>query len=282
MADRSSSNDSSSDSGATGAAGAKASEGPTPGLGEQFGRTRAALIGLVRSHVNLARAEFSEIADEIKRAAALGGIALLLLFLTGVLVVVGLLLFLGETIFGSMGWGVLDGSELLLCAVVLLILAIIDLSPARAFTAFIVALGTGLVVTGLLLVDWANISHHNAGMPDPIVLAVIAGALVIGGLGAVLASPFGRGPAIAAFAAGVVVGVLLGWLASAGPGPRVASALGITALLLFWPIVAAVMVFRHGIDMAKLKSRFVPEQTIATTKETIEWVREQMRLGPKS
>ncbi len=282
MADRSSSNDSSSDSGAAGAAGAKASEGRAPGLGEQFGRTRAALIGLVRSHINLARAEFSEIADEIKRAAALGGIALLLLFLTGVLVVVGLLLFLGETIFGSMGWGVLDGSELLLCAVVLLILAIIDLSPARAFTAFIVALGTGLVVTGLLLVDWAYISHHNAGMPEPIVLAIVAGAVVIGALGAVLASPFGRGPAIAAFVAGVVVGVLLGWLASAGPGPRVASAIGVAALLLFWPIVAAVMVFRHGIDMAKLKSRFVPEQTIATTKETIEWVREQMRLGPKS
>jgi uncharacterized membrane protein YqjE len=269
LADRSSSNDSSSDSGAAGAAGAKASEGRAPGLGEQFGRTRAALIGLVRSHINLARAEFSEIADEIKRAAALGGIALLLLFL-------------GETIFGSMGWGVLDGSELLLCAVVLLILAIIDLSPARAFTAFIVALGTGLVVTGLLLVDWAYISHHNAGMPEPIVLAIVAGAVVIGALGAVLASPFGRGPAIAAFVAGVVVGVLLGWLASAGPGPRVASAIGVAALLLFWPIVAAVMVFRHGIDMAKLKSRFVPEQTIATTKETIEWVREQMRLGPKS
>jgi uncharacterized membrane protein YqjE len=282
LADRSSSNDSSSGAAAAGAAGGKASEGPPPGLGEQFGRTRAALVGLVRSHINLARAEFSEIADEIKRAAALGGIALLLLFLAGVLIVVGLLLFLGETIFGSMGWGVLDGSELLLCAVVLLILAIIDLSPARAFTAFIVALGVGLVVTGLLLVDWAYISRHNAGMTEPIVLATLAGVLVIGALGAILASPFGRGPAIAALVAGVVVGALLGWLASAGPGHRVASAVGVAALLLFWPIVAAVMVFRHGIDMAKLKSRFVPEQTIATTKETIEWVREQMRLGPKS
>ena len=282
MADRSSSNDSPPASGAAGTSGATASEGPAPGLGEQFGRTRAALVGLVRSHINLARTEFSEIADEIKRAAALGGIALLLLFMAGVLVVVGLLLFLGETIFGSIGWGVLDGSELLLCAVVLLILAIIDLSPARAVMAFVVALGVGLVVAGLLLVDWSYISHHNAGLPDAIVLAVLAGALVIGVLGAILASPFGRGPVLAALVVGVVIGVLLGWLASAGPGPRVASALGVAAFLLFWPIVAAVMVFRHGIDMAKLKSRFVPEQTIATTKETIEWVREQMRLGPKS
>jgi hypothetical protein len=41
-------------------------------------------------------------------------------------------------------------------------------------------------------------------------------------------------------------------------------------------------VFRHGIDMGKLKDRFVPVQTIETTKETIEWVREQMPLGRKS
>jgi hypothetical protein len=75
---------------------------------------------------------------------------------------------------------------------------------------------------------------------------------------------------------------LLGWLASFGPGLRVGSALGLAALLLFWPIVAAVLVFRHGIDTARLKDRFVPDQTIATTKETIEWVREQMPLGPKS
>jgi hypothetical protein len=54
------------------------------------------------------------------------------------------------------------------------------------------------------------------------------------------------------------------------------------ALLLFWPIVAAVFVFRHGIDTAKLRNRFVPVQTIETTKETIEWVREQMPLGRKS
>jgi len=50
----------------------------------------------------------------------------------------------------------------------------------------------------------------------------------------------------------------------------------------FWLIVAVVLVFRHGIDTAKLRKRFVPEQTIETTKETIEWVREQMPLGRKS
>jgi uncharacterized membrane protein YqjE len=281
LTDRSSSTDSTG-SAAGGAAGDRSPEGPPPGLREQVGRTRAALFGLVKSHVNLARAEFSEIADDVKRAAALGGIALLLLFLTTVLVVLGLLLFVGEIIFGSIGWGVLLGAELLLCAAVLLVLAIVDLSPARAITALLVALGVGLVVGGLLLVDWPSVSHHNSGLPGATVLASVAGVIVVGALGAVLASPFGRGAAIAALVAGAVVGLLLGLLASAGTGPRVASAMGVAFLLLFWPIVAAVLVFRHGIDTAKLKSRFVPEQTIATTKETIEWVRGQMPLGPKS
>jgi hypothetical protein len=114
------------------------------------------------------------------------------------------------------------------------------------------------------------------------VLAVLAGVVAFGLLGAALGASFGRGVASGGVAIGVFLGILLGLLASAGPGLRVASALGVAALLLFWPICAAVLVFRHGIDMDKLKDRFVPDQTIATTKETIEWVREQMPLGRKS
>jgi uncharacterized membrane protein YqjE len=282
LADRSSSSSESSGSNPGDGPGTRASAGPAPGLGEQLGRTRAALLGLVRSHINLARAEFSEIADEVKRAAALGGIALMLFFMTGILIVVGMLLFLGEAIFGSIGWGLLDGAELLIAAIVLLLLAIVDLSPGRAVTAFIVALGVGLVVAGLLAADWNGFAQRNPSLPAAVVLSVGAGIVIVAALGVVLAASFGRGPTIGALLAGAVVGALLGWLASFGPGLRVGSALGLAALLLFWPIVAAVIVFRHGIDTAKLKDRFVPDQTIATTKETIEWVREQMPLGPKS
>ncbi len=275
MADRSSSKHSSP--GAEGAA-----EPRAPGLGEQFGRTRSAFLGLIAAHIDLAKAEFAEIGGEIKRAAALGGVALVLLFLAGMLIVVGLLLFLGETIFGSIGWGVLDGAELLLGGAALLIFAVIDLSWGRAFSAFLVALGVGLVVTGVLAVDWTWVSHHYSGMLAAIVLAVLAGAVFVGLVGLVLGSAFGRGAATAGFFAGLVCGVLVGLLASAGPGLRVASAIGVATLLLFWPIVAAVFVFRHGIDTAKLRERFVPTQTIETTKETIEWVREQLPHARKS
>ncbi len=277
MADRSSLNPGESGSGP-----ANSGSDRAPGLGEQFGRTRSALFGLLAAHVKLAKAEFAEIADEIKRAAALGGAALLLLFLAGMLIVIGTLLYLGEAILGSIGWGLLDGAELLIGVAALLILAIVDLSWVRAFAAFVVALGVGLVVAGVLAIDWPYVSHHYSGMPAAVVLSVVAGVILIGALGAVLGAGFGRGPAILGFSVGAFCGLLLGLLASAGTGPRVAVAMGVAALLLLWPIVAAVFVFRHGIDTAKLKDRFVPDQTIATTKETIEWVREQMPLGRKS
>ncbi len=277
MDDRPSSSESTSDPSSAGDA-----QSTPPGLGEQFGRTRSALVGLISAHVNLAKAEFGEIGGQIKRAAALGGIALVLLFLTAILVTIGTVLFVDEAVFHSIGWGVLHGTEFFIGVAVLLVLAIIDLGWIRAFGAFLVALVVGLAVTGLFAADWTAVSHNNSGLPGALAIAVLAGIVLFGVLGAVLGASFGRGAAGAGLVAGVVIGGLLGLLASSHPGLRVSVALGVAALLLFWPLCAAVLVFRHGIDMDKLKTRFVPVQTIATTKETIEWVREQMPLGRKS
>jgi uncharacterized membrane protein YqjE len=253
-----------------------------PGLGEQFGRTRSAFVGLISAHLKLARAEFAEIAGDIKRAAALGGIALLLLFLAGLLATFGTALFLGDFVFHSIGWGVLLGTEFLLAVAVLLVLAIIDLDRGRAFAAFVVALGVGLAVTVVFAGDWAGVSPNNTGIPGGFVAAVLAGVVVFGLLGLALGASFGRGAAAAGLVVGVVLGAPLGALAMAHLGLRVSVALGVAVFLLLWPICAAVLVFRHGVDMDKLKDRFTPDQTIATTKETIEWVREQMPLGRKS
>jgi hypothetical protein len=279
LTDRSSSMPESA-SGSPGAAGSP--NEPAPGLGEQFGRTRKALFGLIGSHISLARAEFSEIAGQIKRVAALAGAALFLLLLTSLLIFVGVLLFAGEAIFGSMGWGVLLGAELLIAIAGLLVLAIFELGWSRVGGAFVVALGVGLVVGGLLSYDWVALNRNNPGLPSEPWFAILSGAILLGLVGALLGSSFGRSIASAGAVAGVVLGALLGWLGSVGPGVRVASAIGLAFLLLIWPITAAVLLFRHGIDTAKLRERFVPSQTIETTKETIEWVRAQMPLGPKS
>ena len=88
--------------------------GPAPELREQFGATRAAAIGLVKAHLELARAEFADILDEIKLVAILVGLAFVALFAVSLLLPIGLSLFIGETLFGSLGWGVLHGTLLLL------------------------------------------------------------------------------------------------------------------------------------------------------------------------
>jgi hypothetical protein len=306
-----------------------------PGLGEQFGRTKGALFGLIRSHIHLAKAEFSEIGGEVKRASALAAAALLFLLLATGLLTVGLMLYMGEALFGSIGWGVLDGSLLLIGLGILLVLAIIDLDWGRAFKTCIFAIAVGLVVTGLLLVDWPWLAGRIlpaavalapqlvvaaivlgvvgallgrgqgrqgvaiyfigggvAGVivrlalgtfePLPVMLAVAVGIVVFAAVGAFLGSGFGSGWTRFGLGSGALCGGLLGLLAGVPTGPRVAAAMGVAAWLLVWPAVAAYFVFRNGVDTKKLRERFVPDVTISTTKETIEWVRQQMPLGPKS
>src|SRR6185295_1417748 len=97
-----------------------------PGLREQIAATVAAARGMVQAHVDLARAEFEEIGDQVKRVAALGGLAAGILVFLGFFFPIGLLLFLGEWLFGSIGWGVLLFTEL---------------GVAVALTAVVVALG---------------------------------------------------------------------------------------------------------------------------------------------
>ena len=71
-------------------------------------------MGLVRAHVELAKAEAEEIKGEVVRAAGFGAAALAALLLLAVFLPIVTMLFLGEWLFGSIGWGVLLGSEMLL------------------------------------------------------------------------------------------------------------------------------------------------------------------------
>ena len=80
-----------------------------PGLGAQIGATRASVTRLVTAHVELAKAEFAEISDRLKAVAILAGIAAAVGLGAGLLMLVGLPLFLGDLFFGSIGWGLLLG-----------------------------------------------------------------------------------------------------------------------------------------------------------------------------
>ena len=190
------------------------------GLRAQIGAVRQAVVRLVDAHIDLAKAEASEIGSEIGRVALFGGIAIGAVLLVVILVTLGGLLFLAEWLLGSIGWGVLLGT-----------LGLLDL----AFIALVVALG-------------------------------------------VPGSRIGRDFLVALLAA-LAVAILLLLFVS---GPRVGVGLGLFVLLAAWPILVGLDIGRTGIDTDALKQRFYPVQTIETTKETIEWVRERTPLGRKS
>jgi hypothetical protein len=195
--------------------------GTPPGLREQIGSTIDAAKRLFRAHVNLAKAEAGEIAGEVGRMVGLVAIALGLLFAVGILLAVGLPLFLAEWLLGSMGWGVLLGAFLLIDLSLLTLLVAVGYGKGRLAFAFLVAIVVG-VALGAVLWTWTELPH------------------------------------------------------------TVDVALGVWVALIAWPILSGIGVARKGIDGEALKQRFMPDQTIELTKETIEWVRARMPLAPKS
>jgi len=195
--------------------------GSPPGLRDQLGTTFNAAKRLGRAHIDLARAEAGEIAGEVGKLVALIGLALGFLFAVGLLLAVGLPLFLAEWLLGSMGWGVLIGAFLLLDLALVTVLVAIGYSRGRLTFALLVAAVVGAAL-GAILWTWTE-------------------------------------------------------------APRTVDvALGIWVALVAWPILAGIGVARRGINGEALKQRFMPDQTIELTKETIEWVRARTPLVPKS
>jgi MFS family permease len=249
--------------------------------------TREALLGLVRAHVDLAKAEADEIKGEVARAAALGAFALACVLFLGLLLGIGLFLFLGEAVFGSMGWGLLHGTLLLVALAVFA--GLLAIRVPRLGAMFLVALVTGAVVAVLMGAHlpneaWRRIGEGlNVGV-DPGVRPLLVGTLVIALVGGLVGLLLGYrgGAAVGGLFGGLVLGAIVGALSALTPGWRVGIALGITVWLLAWPVLMGVTVAREGVDGEALKARFWPQTTIDTTKETIEWAKARMPLGPRS
>jgi hypothetical protein len=263
-----------------------------PGIREQVGATLEAGKRLVRAHIALAKAEASEIVDEVKRMVGFVLLALALLFTVVLLLTLGLPLFLGEWLFGSLGWGVLLGTFLLLDLAIVAVLVALGTSGGRlAFSlglAAVVGIAVGLVL-GLDLAHrgWTSLGETIAPNLEtatrPLVVAVVGLAVVGGILGLVGGlRGGGRGTAVGALLGGAILGALVGLVSSITIAPTVGAALGVWVGLLAWPILASRSVMRTGIDTEALKQRFTPDQTIELTKETIEWARARTPLAPKS
>ncbi|MGH2465946.1 MAG: hypothetical protein ACRDGI_10840 [Candidatus Limnocylindrales bacterium] len=263
------------------------------GLREQLSATIAAAVRIGRAHVALARAELGEVASEGKRVGLLAGIALGLLFFAGLLLPVGLTLFLGEWLFGSIGWGLLLGLELAIGGAVILVLAALYVPGQRIAAQLLVAVVVGIVVAVLLAVDLPNRAFTSLGAstlpsmdpgPRPLVVGLVVGLIVGAVVGIVvgLVRRFGIGGTVGSAIGLAILGLLIGAIVAIDFSLRVAVALGLAVALALWPALVAIDTYRRGLDIDGLKKRFYPRLTIETTKETIEWVRKQRPLGPKS
>ena len=108
--------------------------GEPPGVRAQIGATIEAGRRLFRAHVDLAKTELGEIVGEVKRMVALGALALGALLMVALLLAIGGMLFLGEWLFGSIGWGVLLGTLLLIDVAAVALLFALDVNGRRLGT----------------------------------------------------------------------------------------------------------------------------------------------------
>lgn len=269
-----------------------------PGLKEQFGRTRAAIGRLIAAHVSLLRAEIGEIVGQLKVIALLGGLLAALGLFTANLLLIGLLLFLGEWIFGSLGWGLLHG-VLLLAGIMTAIAMFLVSAPGRVITgALLGALLIGVALALLLAFNLprrgaeALASAVRASVPTldptqaPVIVGIVVGALLLGILGLVMGARAGGAPmAIGALVGGVVIGALLGWpLGSVAFSLSGAIATALAVALVAWPILQLGLAASAGVDPGARFRRLWPRETYETALETrawleAEWLRRRSRLA---
>jgi MFS family permease len=253
---------------------------------------------LAAAHIELARAELAEILDEVKQVAALVGLAIAFAIFAAILVSVGSSLFLGEWLFGSMGWGVLHFTEFALAIALVAILIAFDVPAGHLGRGLVIATLVGVLVTlaaGFWVFNrlWEAIGVAVAPTlieaTRPLVVGTVVGA-VLGALVGLIGGTETRGRSIGGIIRSAIVALILGGIVGAALGAfsaitfswQVAVALGIAVTLGLWIVLCALEAARGGIDMEAWGRKFYPTQSIETAKETMEWLRERTPLGPKS
>ena len=158
-------------------------------------------MGMLRAHVDLAKAEGEGIKDEAARAGGLGAAALACLILLGFLVPIGGILFYGDWVFGSIGWGLLHGTELLIGIAVAAVLVALRVPGLGKDVVIGVILGVIVaVVLGLSLPNqlFRAIGDATSLAVDPAVRPFVVGVVLLALMGAVvglvIGAKTGEGP----------------------------------------------------------------------------------------
>ena len=254
----------------------------------------------MRSHIDLLRAELGEIVGQVKVIAALGGVLAGIGLFVANLLLIGTLLFLGEWLLGSLGWGVLHGT-LFGAGVMTAIALVLMTAPARLpLTTFLVSAVIGVIVAVVLALNLprraaeAAATAARASIPtlDPAWAPVVVAVAVVAVLGAVLGlllgarAGGGRG-ALAGLVVGAVVGALVGLvLGGLTFSIQGAAAIGITAALVLWIVLQVRGAIAAKINPMARFERLWPRETYETALETRmwlekEWARRRERLASR-
>ena len=147
-----------------------------------------------QAHIELAKAEMAEIAGEIGRALALGSAAFVVVTPRRPPARHRHALFLGEWLFGSMGWGIVHGlllfTSIALVCVLLILRVPSNLYGRAAFLGIVVAALASLVLgLGLLNRLYATIGEATALAVNVGIRPLVVG-LIVGGLVGLLAGIF--------------------------------------------------------------------------------------------
>ncbi len=250
-------------------------------------------MDLVQAHIDLLKAELAVAGRQLAVIVGMAVAILVLLVLTGLLIVIGMCLFLGEWLFGSMGWGILHGSLVFIALAVPLGL---DLAGGwrGATTRGLVA---GLVVTiGLWILFASNVLRDlavqagDAVAPSfavepaiwPSVVGFGAGAvvgLVIGGIALTRSSPRPRGRQLVGALVGiaVVAGLVGGILGSVTFDTKGALAVSLTLGLLAWIAIMVTLALARGLDPEARYAGLKPQESIAMAEETKTFLERQWR-----
>ncbi len=203
-------------------------------------------MALVVAHVDLAKAEASAIGRQVGLLAALGAFAFVLVVFAVFLLVIGAALWLGEWIFGSMGWGVVHGVEAFLSIGMAALLVAVGISGVRIVRSLVFAIIVGIVVGLIFGLDLPNRLYAAIGETTalpvepgvrPLAVAVVIWGLIGALSGAAMAYRLRQVGGSIALLVALVLSIAIG----IGLAGRVLPDVGSVLVVLVWLVVGAVV-----------------------------------------
>jgi hypothetical protein len=250
---------------------------------------------MVQAHLTLLRAELSIAGQELGIIVGLAVGALLLALLIGILLYVGTFLFLGDWLFGSMGWGIIHGT---LIGAVFLAYVGINLAGghlSRYGWGGVIGVIVGVVLAVLLLSNVGNESGEwlrrflegefvTEDLPFGAEwLVTLGGAAVVGIIALVVGLIIGwrvdqRGRAlvgvgIVSFVLGAFVGAI--YASTRYDAPDGVFGLALMVGLLTWIIAGIILAVRAGFDPEARYADLVPRESFEAFNKTKEFLLEQ-------